>query len=144
MLELIKTFINSQIFAVIVTVVLTFLSTLVIDKLKFSRDEKIYLKRKRECLYQKMYDFSMRLEKDIRDKNKAVMSKATKDLWNDIQVESIFGKQDTMEAFYDLYEDLVTSIDEGNDGYCKAIQERNNARILEFYALIKSELGILD
>lgn len=144
MLELIKTFISSQIFAVIATVVLTFLSTLVIDKLKFSRDEKIYLKRKRECLYQKMYDFSMRLEKDIRDKNKAVMSKATKDLWNDIQVESIFGKQDTMEAFYDLYEDLVTSIDEGNDGYCKAIQERNNARILDFYALIKSELGILD
>lgn len=144
MLELIKTFINSQIFAVIATVVLTFLSTLVIDKLKFSRDEKIYLKRKRECLYQKMYDFSMRLEKDIRDKNKAVMSKATKDLWNDIQVESIFGKQDTMEAFYDLYEDLVTSIDEENDGYCKAIQERNNARILDFYALIKSELGILD
>lgn len=144
MLELIKTFINSQIFAVIVTVVLTFLSTLAIDKLKLNRDEKIYLKRKRECLYQKMYDFSMRLEKDIRDKNKAVMSKATKDLWNDIQVESIFGKQDTMEAFYDLYEDLVTSIDEGNDGYCKAIQERNNARILEFYALIKSELGILD
>lgn len=144
MLELIKTFINSQIFAVIATVVLTFLSTLAIDKLKLNRDEKIYLKRKRECLYQKMYDFSMRLEKDIRDKNKAVMSKATKDLWNDIQVESIFGKQDTMEAFYDLYEDLVTSIDEGNDGYCKAIQERNNARILEFYALIKSELGILD
>lgn len=144
MLELIKTFINSQIFAVIVTVVLTFLSTLAIDKLKLNRDEKIYLKRKRECLYQKMYDFSMRLEKDIRDKNKAVMSKATKDLWNDIQVESIFGKQDTMEAFYDLYEDLVTSIDKGNDGYCKAIQERNNARILDFYALIKSELGILD
>lgn len=144
MLELIKTFINSQIFAVIVTIILTFVSTLVIDKIKFNRDEEIYLKRKRECLYQKMHDFSMRLEKDIRDKNKAVMSKATKDLWNDIQVESIFGKQDTMEAFYDLYEDLVTSIDEGNDGYCKAIQERNNARILDFYALIKSELGILD
>lgn len=144
MLELIKTFINSQIFAVIVTIILTFVSTLVIDIIKFNRDEEIYLKRKRECLYQKMYDFSMRLEKDIRDKNKAVMSKATKDLWNDIQVESIFGKQDTMEAFYDLYEDLVTSIDEGNDGYCKAIQERNNARILDFYALIKSELGILD
>ena len=144
MLELIKTFINSQIFAVIVTIILTFVSTLVIDKIKFNRDEEIYLKRKRECLYQKMHDFSMRLEKDIRDKNKAVMSKATKDLWNDIQVESIFGKQDTMEAFYDLYEDLVTSIDDGNDGYCKAIQERNNARILDFYALIKSELGILD
>lgn len=143
MLELIQTFINSQIFAVIVTVVLTFLSTLVIDKLKFSRDEKIYLKRKRECLYQKMYDFSMRLEKDIRDKNKAVMSKATKDLWNDIQVESIFGKQDTMEAFYDLYEDLEASLDSENNGWLE-IHKQNNTRILEFYVLIKQELGIAD
>lgn len=143
MLELIKTFINSQIFAVIATVVLTFLSTLVIDKLKFSRDEKIYLKRKRECLYQKMYDFSMRLEKDIRDKNKAVMSKATKDLWNDIQVESIFGKQDTMEASYDLYEDLEASLDSENNGWLE-IHKQNNTRILEFYVLIKQELGIAD
>lgn len=143
MLELIKTFINSQIFAVIVTVVLTFLSTLVIDKLKFSRDEKIYLKRKRECLYQKMYDFSMRLEKDIRDKNKAIMSKATKDLWNDIQVESIFGKQDTMEAFYDLYEDLEASLDNENNDWLE-IHKQNNTRILEFYVLIKQELGIVD
>ena len=119
MLELIKTFINSQIFAVIVTSILTFVSTIGIGMVKFNRDEKIYLKRKRECLYQKMYDFSMRLEKDIRDKNKVLMSKATKDLWNNIQVESIFGIQDTMEAFYDLYEDLVTSIDEENNDFAK-------------------------
>lgn len=142
MLELIKTFISSQIFAVIATVVLTFLSTLVIDKLKFSRDEKIYLKRKRECLYQKMYDFSMRLEKDIRDKNKAVMSKATKDLWNDIQVESIFGKQDTMEAFYDLFDDLQKNFEQMED--MTEIYVENNKRILEFYTHIKSELGIKD
>ena len=38
----------------------------------------------------------------------------------------------------------VKSIDEENNDYCKAIQERNNARILDFYTLIKSELGILD
>lgn len=142
MLELIKSFINSQIFAVIVTVVLTFLSTLAIDKFKLNRDEKIYLKRKRECLYQKMYDFSMRLEKDIRDKNKAVMSKATKDLWNDIQVESIFGKQDTMEAFYDLFDDLQKNFEQMED--MTEIYEENNKRILEFYTHIKSELGIKD
>ena len=142
MLELIKTFISSQIFAVIATVVLTFLSTLVIDKLKLNRDEKIYLKRKRECLYQKMYDFSMRLEKDIRDKNKAVMSKATKDLWNDIQVESIFGKQDTMEAFYDLFDDLQKNFEQMED--MTEIYVENNKRILEFYTHIKSELGIKD
>ena len=70
MLELIKTFINSQIFAVIVTVILTFLSTIIIDRIKFNRDEKIYLKRKRESLYQMMYDFAMRFEKDIRDKKR--------------------------------------------------------------------------
>ena len=142
MLELIKTFINSQIFAVIATVVLTFLSTLAIDKLKLNRDEKIYLKRKRECLYQKMYDFSMRLEKDIRDKNKAVMSKATKDLWNDIQVESIFGRQSTMEAFYDLFDDLQKNFEQMED--MTEIYVENNKRILEFYTHIKSELGIKD
>lgn len=86
MIELLKAFVNTQIFAVIVTIVLTFLSSFFIDKIKFDRDEKIYLKRKRELLYQKMYDFAMRFEKDIRDNKCPKMSKATKDLWNEIQI----------------------------------------------------------
>ena len=142
MLELIKTFINSQIFAVIVTVILTFLSTVIIDRIKFNRDEKIYLKRKRESLYQMMYDFAMRFEKDIRDKKRPDMSKATKDLWNEIQIESIFGKHETMEYFYDLFEDLQKNFEQMED--MSDIHAENNKRILEFYRHIKSELGIKD
>ena len=33
---------------------------------KQKRDDELYLKRKREDLYAKMYDFLMRFEKDIR------------------------------------------------------------------------------
>lgn len=138
MLELAKIFINSQIFAVIVTALLTF----AIDKCKFKRDERLYLKRKRESLYQKMYDFTMRFEKDIRDKKRPDMSKATKDLWNEIQIESIFGKHETMEYFYDLFDDLQKNFEQMED--MTEIHVENNKRILEFYRHIKSELGIKD
>ena len=58
-----------------------------------------------------MYDFSMRFEKYIRTKKCVNMSKVTKDLWNEIQIESIFGKQSTMESFYDLYENLQNNLE---------------------------------
>ena len=142
MMELLKAFVNTQIFAVIVTIVLTFLSSFFIDKIKFDRDEKIYLKRKRELLYQKMYDFAMRFEKDIRDNKCPKMSKATKDLWNEIQIESIFGRHETMEYFYDLFEDFHRSLEESNN--MAEIHTENNKKILEFYRYIKNELGIKD
>lgn len=56
------------------------------------RDDELYLKRKREDLYAKMYDFLMRFEKDIRIGKDNWMSKQTKDLFNTIQVECIWGK----------------------------------------------------
>ncbi len=142
MLELIKIFINSQIFAVIVTAVLAFLSAVIIDRCKYDRDEKLYLKRKREVLYQKMYDFAMKFEKDIRVKGRTDMSRATKDLWNEIQIESIFGKHETMEYFYDLFEDFHKNFEKSDD--MSEIHIENNKRILEFYKHIKGELGIKD
>lgn len=142
MLELLKTFISSQLFAVIVTVILTFLSTLIIDKIKFNRDERIYLKRKRECLYQKMYDLAMRFEKDIRNRKAPVMSNGTIDVWNEIQIESICGKHETIEMFYDLFEDLQKNLEQKDD--MLEIHAENNKRILEFYRHIKGELGIKD
>lgn len=90
-----------------------------------------------------MYDFSMRLEKDIRDNNSVKMSKKTKDLWNEIQIESIFGKQSTMELFYDLYEDLLESAEEYRKDAISILTD-NNKKILNFYAHIKNELGIKD
>lgn len=71
---------------------------------KQKRDDELYLKRKREDLYAKMYDFLMRFEKDIRIGKDNWMSKQTKDLLNIIQVECIWGNKKTMDLFYDFLE----------------------------------------
>ena len=135
-------FFHSQLFGIILGAVLTGGFSFVSDMYKSARDEKIYLKRKRELLYQKMYNFSMRVEQDFRTKNKPILSKTTKDVWNEIQDESIFGKQETMETFYDLYEDLYNSVESCPDELER--HRKNNESILKFYTHIKNELGIKD
>ena len=126
MFHLIQEFLNSQLFGIILGAVLTGGFTFFIDCYKSKREERIYLKRKREVLYQKMYDFSMRFEKDIRIKKCVNMSKGTKDLWNEIQIESIFGNN--LELSSNILE----------------VHKQNNEKILEFYSVIKQELGIKD
>lgn len=143
MLIILKEFFTSQIFGIILGAILTGGFTLIVDLIKLNREEKTYIKRKRESLYQKMYDFSMRFEKDIRTKKNTIMSKGTKDLWNEIQIESIFGKQSTMETFYDLYEDLQENLEKSANNILE-VHIQNNQRILEFYSHIKKELGIKD
>ncbi|CDF00091.1 unknown [Clostridium sp. CAG:813] len=143
MLIILKEFFTSQIFGIILGAILTGGFTLIVDLIKSNREEKTYIKRKRESLYQKMYDFSMRFEKDIRTKKNTIMSKGTKDLWNEIQIESIFGKQSTMETFYDLYEDLQENLEKSANNIIE-VHIQNNQRILEFYSHIKKELGIKD
>ena len=73
---------------------------------KQKRDDELYLKRKREVLYAKMYDFLMRFEKDIRIRKSSYMAEETKNLLNIIQIESIWGKKKTMDLFYNLLEEL--------------------------------------
>ncbi len=143
MLEIIEKFLDSQLLGVIIGAILTGGFTFLFDCIKSSREEKIYLKKKRESLYQKMYDFTMRYEKDIREKKSISLSKEVRDSWNKIQYESIFGRQETMDYFYDLFYDLQQSLEENNNNIEKA-HELNNNRILEFYAFIKKELGIKD
>lgn len=143
MLIILKEFFTSQIFGIILGAILTGGFTLIVDLIKSNREEKTYINRKRESLYQKMYDFSMRFEKDIRTKKNTIMSKGTKDLWNEIQIESIFGKQSTMETFYDLYEDLQENLEKSANNIIE-VHIQNNQRILEFYSHIKKELGIKD
>ncbi len=143
MLIILKEFFTSQIFGIILGAILTGGFTVIVDLIKSNREEKTYIKRKRESLYQKMYDFSMRFEKDIRTKKNTIMSKGTKDLWNEIQIESIFGKQSTMETFYDLYEDLQENLEKSANNIIE-VHIQNNQRILEFYSHIKKELGIKD
>ena len=142
MIEILKEFIHSQLFGIILGAFLTGVFTLLCDLFRSIRDEKSYIKRRREVLYQKMYDFSMRFEKDIRAQRLLKMSQETKDCWNEIQIESIFGKHSTMEAFYDLYQDLQDNLNLSPN--ILKVHQENNKRILEFYTLIKNELGIKD
>lgn len=53
MLNLIQEFLNSQLFGIILGAIITGGFTFFIDYYKSSREERIYLKRKREVLYQK-------------------------------------------------------------------------------------------
>lgn len=62
--------------------------------------------------------------------------------WHRIQIESIFGKQSTMECFYDLYEDLQNNLELSSN--ILEVHKQNNEKILEFYSVIKNELGIRD
>lgn len=101
------------------------------------------MKRKREDLYAKMYDFLMRFEKDIRIGKDNWMSKQTKDLFNTIQVECIWGNKKTMDLFYDFFGDLFKSPTQYRKDFYKA-HDKNNKKILKFQAHIRKELGIKD
>ncbi len=110
---------------------------------KQKRDDELYLKRKREDLYAKMYDFLMRFEKDIRIGKDNWMSKQTKDLFNTIQVECIWRNKKTMDLFYDFFGDLFKSPTQCRKDFYKA-HDKNNKKILKFQAHIRKELGIKD
>jgi len=110
---------------------------------KQKRDDELYLKRKREDLYAKMYDFLMRFEKDIRIRKSTYMAKETKDLLNVIQIESIWGNKQTTVMFYKLWKELYESLPEYKNSFDK-IFDKNNEKILTFQTHIRKELGIKD
>lgn len=110
---------------------------------KQKRDDELYLKRKREDLYAKMYDFLMRFEKDVRIRKSTYMAEETKDLLNVIQIESIWGNKKTMDLFYDLFGELFNSPSKYKKDFEKA-HNKNNKKILKFQAHIRKELGIKD
>ena len=107
---------------------------------KQKRDDELYLKRKREDLYAKMYDFLMRFEKDVRIRKSTYMAEETKDLLNIIQIESIWGNKKTLDLFYDLFGELLSKY---KKDFEKAY-DKNNKKILKFQAHIRKELGIKD
>lgn len=108
---------------------------------KQRRDDELYLKRKREDLYAKMYDFLMRFEKDVRIRKSTYMAEETKDLLNVIQIESIWGNKKTMDLFYGLFKELFNSPSKYKKDFEKA-HNKNNKKILKFQAHIRKELGI--
>lgn len=107
------------------------------------RADELYLKRKREELYVKMYDFLMRFEKDVRIRKSTYMAEETKDLLNIIQIESIWGNKQTTDMFYKLWKELYESLPEYKNNFDKIFDE-NNEKILTFQIHIRKELGIKD
>ena len=102
---------------------------------KQKRDDELYLKRKREDLYAKMYDFLMRFEKDVRIRKSTYMAEETKDLLNIIQIESIWGNKKTLDLFYDLFGELFNSLSKYKKDFEKAY-DKNNKKILKFQSII--------
>lgn len=102
-------FFSSQTFGVIIGAVLTAGFTWFIEFLRVRRDEKLYLKRKREEVYVKLYDFLMRLEKDIRIRKNTYMSEETKNYYNNLEMQTIWASNKVSDKFYDLCEALCQS-----------------------------------
>lgn len=143
MSDLLQQFFSSQTFGVIIGAVLTAGFTWFIEYLRAKREEKLYVKRKREEVYVKLYDFLMRLEKDIRIRKNTYMSEETKNYYNNLEMQTIWASNKVSDKFYDLCEALCQS---AND-YKKDVNEahnKNNKKILAFKDYIRKELSIKD
>lgn len=143
MSDLLQQFFSSQTFGVIIGAVLTAGFTWFIEYLRAKRDEKLYVKRKREEVYVKLYDFLMRLEKDIRIRKNTYMSEETKNYYNNLEMQTIWASNKVSDKFYDLCEALCQSANEYKKDVNKA-HNKNNKKILAFKDYIRKELSIKD
>ena len=110
---------------------------------KQRRDDELYLKRKREEVYVKLYDFLMRLEKDIRIRKNTYMSEETKNYYNNLEMQIIWASNKVSDKFYDLCEALCQSANDYKKDVNKA-HNKNNKKILAFKDYIRKELSIKD
>lgn len=143
MSDLLQQFFSSQTFGVIIGAVLTAGFTWFIEYLRAKREEKLYVKRKREEVYVKLYDFLMRLEKDIRIRKNTYMSEETKNYYNNLEMQTIWASNKVSDKFYDLCEALCQSANEYKKDANKA-HNKNNKKILAFKDYIRKELSIKD
>lgn len=128
---------------VIIGAILTALFTWFIEFLRAKREEKLYIKRKREEVYVKLYDFLMRLEKDIRIRKNTYMSEETKNYYNNLEMQTIWASNKVSEKFYDLCEALCQSANDYKKDVNKT-HNKNNKKILAFKDYIRKELSIKD
>lgn len=136
-------FFSSQTFGVIIGAVLTAGFTWFIEYLRAKRDEKLYVKRKREEVYVKLYDFLMRLEKDIRIRKNTYMSEETKNYYNNLEMQTIWASNKVSDKFYDLCKALCQSANDYKKDVNKT-HNKNNKKILAFKDYIRKELSIKD
>lgn len=108
------------------------------------REDRIHLRDKREELYEQMYEFVMRYEKDARTyKNNKYISEDTRDFYNAIEPKTIWAAVSIREQFYTLFEDIMESAKSYKKHWEKT-SDKNRKKILDFKEQIHKELGLKD
>ena len=108
------------------------------------REDRIHLRDKREELYEQMYEFVMRYEKDARTyKNNKYISEDTRDFYNAIEPKTIWATVKIQEQFYTLFEDIMESANSYKKHWEKT-SDKNRKKILDFKEQIRKELGLKD
>ena len=108
------------------------------------REDRIHLRDKREELYEQMYEFVMRYEKDARTyKNNKYISEDTRDFYNAIEPKTIWATVKIQEQFYTLFEDIMESA-KSYKRHWEKTSDKNRKKILDFKEQIRKELGLKD
>ena len=137
-------FLSSQTLGIILGSILTVGFTWFIEWRKSVREDKNHLRDKREELYEQMYEFVMRYEKDARTyKSNKYISEDTRDFYNEIEPQTIWATVKIREQFYTLFEDIMDSANSYKKHWEKT-SDKNRKKILDFKEQIRKELGLKD
>lgn len=107
-------------------------------------EQKVHLREKREELYEQMYDFVMRYEKDARTyKSRKYISEETRDIFNEIESKTIWATVNIREKFYSLFGEIMESANSYKKHWEKT-SDKNREKLLNFKEQIRKELGLKD
>ena len=135
---------NDTLIGVIVGAILTGGFTWFVEWRKFVREQKVHLREKQEELYELMYDFVMRYEKDARTyKSRKYISEETRDAFNVIEPKTIWAAVSIREQFYSLFGEIMDSANSYKKHWEKT-SDKNRKKILDFKEQIRKELGLKD
>ncbi len=108
------------------------------------RADSVHIRDKREEIYEQMYDFIMRYEKDARTyKSNKYISEDTRDFYNALEPKTIWATVKIREQFYTLFEDIMESAKSYKKHWEKT-SDKNRKKILDFKEQIRKELGLKD
>jgi hypothetical protein len=135
---------NDTLIGVIVGAILTGGFTWFIEWRKLIGEQKFHLREKQEELYEQMYDFVMRYEKDARTyKSRKYISEETRDAFNAIEPKTIWAAVRVREQFYSLFGEIMDSANSYKKHWEKTT-DKNRKKILNFKEQIRKELGLKD
>lgn len=144
MYEMLNTFLESQTFGIILGAMLTGGFAWFIEWRKSIIENRNRLCDKREELYEQMYDFVMRYEKDARTyKSQKYISEDTRDFYNEIEKKTIWASTEISNQFYTLFSEIMQNA-KSYKKHWEKILDKNREKILNFKDQIRKELGIKD